>query len=260
MSGFWTGVAQTAIGSGIGFGLGVLAFHYQQKRLAKLRSDADWRAALDALNRLSTAAGANIEALAIVKLGLVNAMRPEVEKMKAASDDIYETPPAERAGKLLELKTLSESFQHFYMSSPRTSVMPPPNPGEYSSLSKDMPALSLFVHRSIGMMREINERIDSRNALIAEHAREGGTGGGMTGERLLYYSGMLADEGKAVCIFVDDAMYLWRLVAEQVKAYMTQMAKGEHFVEYQLVPKAEAALPKEELFPAMRAQLVTFED
>lgn len=35
--------------------------------------------------------------------------------------------------------------------------------------------------------------------------------------------------------------------------------KGEHFLEYQLVPMAVAALPEEELFPAMRAQLATFE-
>lgn len=259
MSEFWFGVAQTAIGSGIGFGLGILAFHYQQKRQADLEAKADLRRALDALNRLTTTAGANIEALANSKLQLTDAMRPEVEKMKTASVDIFDTQPADRPKKLIALKALSESLLHFYMSLPQTSIMPPPSASEYSPLSKDMPALSLFVHRAMGMMQELNERIVSRNSLIAEHAREGGTGAGMSGERLLYYSSMLAGEGEAICIHVDDAIDFWRLVADQVTAYMTHKAKGEPYIEYQLVPKAIEALPKEELFPAMRAQLVTFD-
>ena len=137
--------------------------------------------------------------------------------------------------------------------------MPPPNVGEYSSLSKDMPALSRFVHRAMGMMQDLNERIVSRNALIAEHAREGGTAAGMSGERLMYYSSMLAGEGEAICVHVDDALNLWRLVLDQIKAYMTTKAKGEHFLEYQLVPKAIEAMPEEELFPLMREQMATFE-
>lgn len=260
MSEFWIGVAQTAVGSGMGFGLGILAFHYQQKRQADLQSQADWRRALDALNRLSTTAGANIEALANSKLQLIDSMRPEIEKMKTASIDIYDAQPASCPKKLLALKALSESLQHFYMSLPQTSIMPPPNASEYSTLSKDMPALSLFVHRAMGMMQELNERIVSRNSLIAEHARENGTGAGMSGERLLYYSSMLADEGEAICVHVDDAIDFWRLVTDQVTAYMTHKAKGEPYIEYQLVPKAIEALPKEELFPAMRGQLVTFDN
>ncbi|MBM07560.1 MAG: hypothetical protein CMH88_14630 [Oceanibulbus sp.] len=260
MSEFLLGVVQTAIGSGIGFGLGILAFHYQQKRQADLQSKADWRRALGALNRLSTAAGANIEALANSKLQLIDAMRPEVEQMKTASNDIFDIRPEDRAKKLPDLMALSESLLHFYMSLPQTSIMPPPNSIEYSSLSTDMPALSLFVHRATGMMQELNERIVSRNSLIAEHARELGAGAGMTGERLLYYSSMLAGEGEAISVHVDDAIDLWRLVADQVTEYMKHKAKGEPYIEYQLVPKAIEALPKEELFPAMRAQLVTFAD
>lgn len=259
MSDFWLGVAQTAIGSGLGFLFGIGAFHYQQHRQAKKKETEDWRAALDALHRLSTAAGANIEALANAKLQLINDLRPEVEKMKAASKEVYDTPPADRPKRLPALKALSETFLHFYISLPQTSVMPPPKVGEYSSLSKDMPALSLFVHRAMGMMQELNERILSRNALIAEHAREGGTGAGMSSERLLYFSGMLAGEGEAICIQVDYALNIWRLVLDQIKAYMTTKAKGEHFLEYQLVPEALEVMPNEELFPLMRKQLATFE-
>jgi hypothetical protein len=257
---FLLGVAQTAIGSGLAFLLGIGAFHYQQHLQSESQSKKDWRAALDALNRLNMAAGANIEALANAKLQFIYALHPEVKMMKDSSQKIYEMPIPERADDLQSLKTLSETLQHFYMSFPRTSIMPPPVVVEYSSLGKEMPMLSLFVHRAMGMMQELNERIMSRNALIAEHAREGGKGEGMNGERLMYFSRMLADEGAAICIHTDDALDFWRLVSDQVKAYMTHKAKGEQFIEYELVPKALDALPKDELFPLMREQLVTFEN
>lgn len=259
MSEFWLGAAQTALGSGIGFGFGIFAFHYQQKRQAELQSKADWRRALGALNRLSTVAGANIEALALCKLQSLNAMAPEVVRMKQATVDIFDTPPADCHKKMLDLKALSESFRYFYMSLPQTSVMHPPDASEYSFVSHDMPALSVFVHRAMGMMQELNERIISRNLLIAEHAREGGTSTGMTGNRLIYFSSMLADEGEAICLHVDEAIEFWRLTSDQVKAYMTQRAKGEPYIEFQLVQKAIEALPEEELFPLLRRQLVTFE-
>jgi len=255
MSEIWLGVAQVAIGSGLGFMLGIAAFHYQQCLQSKRQAKEGWRAALDALNRLNVAACANIEALANTKLQFVDALQPEVKKMKGASNDIYNSSLADRAKKLPALKAMSESLLHFYMCYPRTSVMPPPGVAEYSSLGKEMPALSLFVHRAMGMMQELNERIVSRNSLIAEHAREGGTGSGMSGERLIYYSSMLADEGEAICVHTDYALDFWRLVIDQVRAYVTQKAKGEHFVEYELVPNALGALPSEELFPWMREQL-----
>jgi len=136
---FWLGVVQTAIGSAVGFVLGIGAFHYQQQLQSKKEANNDWKAALDALNRLTTAAGANIEGLANHKLQLINDIRPEVEKMKAACKKVYDTPPAGRVRIVPALKTLSESMLHFYQSLPRISVMQPPDVGEYSSLSREMP-------------------------------------------------------------------------------------------------------------------------
>lgn len=256
---FWLGVAQTTIGSTLGFALGIGAFHYQQHLQSKTRNMGDWRAALDALNRLNIAAGVNIEALANSKLQFINDMRPEVEQMKAASIKVYDAPRSEQETQVAALKTLSESLLHFYMSLPRTSVMLPPAVDEYSSLSKDMPALATFVHRAMEMMRELNEHIKSRNALVAEHAREGGMGAGMTSERLIYYSSMLAGEGRAIFEQTDFALDFWRLVLDQIETYMTVKARGEHFLQYRLVPKAEEAMPREELFPLMREQLMRFD-
>ncbi len=255
---FWLGVVQTTIGSAVGFMFGIFAFHHQQRLQSDKKKKNDWLAALDALCRLSTAAGANIEALANSKLQLINDLRAEVEKMKSATEEAYKTPGPERVKKIPELLALSESMQHFYMSLPETSVMDPPEFGEYSSLSKDMPALTMFVHRAMGMMKEQNEHIRSRNALIAQHAHESGTGNGMTMERVLYYSTMLSGQGEAICELTDFALDFWRLILDQIKAYKTAKAEGEHILEYELVPKAVKAMPKEELFPLMRKQLVTF--
>jgi hypothetical protein len=238
--------------------LGICAFHYQQKLQSAKKEMDDWRAALNALNRLTTVAGANIEALALTKLQFVNNLRPEVEKMKAIVVEVYDLPVDERAEKIPDMKALSVSMLHFYLSFPRTSVMSPPEISEYSALSKDMPALTLFVHRAMGMMQEINERIASRNALIADHAREGGTGDGMSGERLIYYSSMLSGEGEAICEHTDFALDFWRLVLDQIQAYMKAKGAGQQALEYKLVPKAIEAMPKEELFPLMRKQLTSF--
>ena len=68
-SDFWLGVAQTAIGSSLGFILGIGAFRYQQHRQSSMKKQDDWWAALDALNRLTMSAGANLEALASARAG-----------------------------------------------------------------------------------------------------------------------------------------------------------------------------------------------
>jgi len=110
----------------------------------------------------------------------------------------------------------------------------------------------------MGMMQELNEQIRTRNAFIAQQAQEGGTGDGMTAERVIYYSTMLSGIGESVCEHTDFALDFWRLVLDQIKAYMTAKAKGEHFLDFKLVPEAVKAMPKEELFPLMREQLATF--
>ncbi|MBO6827352.1 MAG: hypothetical protein JJ879_14190 [Sneathiella sp.] len=256
---FWLGVLQTGIGSGLGFMFGIGAFHYQLHKQSNKEKKEDWRASLDALNRLTMSAGANIEALANSKRQLIDDLKPEVETMKRAVSECYDTPLAERKSKILSLISTSEALRHFYMSLPKNSVMPPPDFSEYSSLGKNMPVLTLFVHRAMGMMVEINDQIDSRNTLIAEHSRENGTGEGMTAEHVVYYTTMLADKGEAIYEHTDFALDFWRLVIDQVKAYITAKAKGEHYLAFEFVPMAEKAMPKEELFPLMRGQLVSFD-
>lgn len=253
---FWVGVAQSAIGSGVGFAFGICAFHYQQKRQDAKKENGARMAALDALNRLTNAAGANIETLVNFKLQYINDLKPEVALMKAASMKAYETPFEERDECIPSLNTLISSMRFFYMSFPPSFVMQPPEFVDYSSLSKDMPALLQFVHRAMGMTQEINDRIESRNARLAESARENSAG--MNAGRVLYYTNMLSDEGNSICEHVDYALDFWRLVIEQIEAYGTgKKDTGVHLIRYQMLPKAAEAMPDEELFPKMREQLKT---
>lgn len=249
------------MGSGIAFVPGIRAFHYQQRRQAEKKEEDDRRAALNALNLLSIAAVANIEVLALTKLQFINNMQPEIEKMKAVVEEIYNTTRStNRAKNILALKVLSASLRYFYKHLPRISVMPPPDVGEYSSPGKDMPALTLFVHRAKEAMRELNERIKSRNAHIAGHVRERETGAGMSNAHLIHYSLMLASKGQAICVLVDYDLGFWRLVLDQVNAYMTTKAKDKHFPEHKMAPGDVEAMPKDKLFPRLREQLVTFDD
>jgi len=255
---FWLGVTQTAIGSGLGFALGIGAFHYQQKRQSAKKEASDRQAAHDALNRLINTAGANIEALVISKLQILNYLKPEVENMKAAVEEIRIMPVEERQENISDLINLSGSNRHFYLSFQRNSVMMPPEYSEYSLLSKDMPALSMFVHRAMAMMQDINERIMSRNGLMAEFARENGMG--VTAERIIYFSSMLSGESEAICKNTDFALNFWRLVLDQIGAYRAVKDVGGHLLKFELTPKADEAMPQKELFPPMREQLTTFTD
>lgn len=257
--GFWVGVAQTAIGSGLGFGLGILAFHYQQRRQGAKEEADRWRSTLDALNRLMAAAGANIEALANTKIQILSALRPELEGMKTALAAYHEAPSEQRQQRIENLMTAASDMRAFYMTVPRTMTMLPPEPTEISSLSAEMPALTMFVHRAVGMMHELNDIAGMRNQLIAEQARESGNGEGVKERRFIYFVTMLTGQAEALCEYADFSLDFWRLVREQVRAYMTTKGAGQPFLDYKLVPAAEAALPAEELFPLAKAQLVTFD-
>lgn len=258
MSEFWLGVLQSAIGSGLGFGFGIVAFHYQQKRQSANDAQNRWLASLDALNRLTNTAAANIEALVNCKLQFAINLMPEVDQMGAASIAAFDAPEEKRIEHTENLIKLSNSMRYFYLSFAQVSVMQPPEYSNYSALSKDMPALPLFAHRAVGMTHEINEHIVSRNELIADQARESGIGGGMSGQRVLYFASMLSGQGKGICENIEFALDFWRLVLDQIDAYRSKEGAGGHLLSYELIPKAAEAMPKEELFPAMREQLAKF--
>lgn len=261
MDNFWLGVLQTFIGSSLGFGLGVVAFHYQQKHQSAQRAKEDWRAALDALHRLDIAAGANIESLAVMKLlPLTSQMAEECRGMKEASDEAYNAPTSQRKGAVTKLRHLSVSSRYFYHTIVKPVVMPVPEFREYSALSKDMPALSLFVHRAMGMTQTFDEVTETRNRFNSERAREDMVGNGINEERFIYYAGMLSSTGLLMHQYVDNALGCWMIVRDQIQAFVEKKAGDQSFQRYQIVPNAARVLPKDELFPLMREQMATFEN
>jgi len=80
----------------------------------------------------------------------------------------------------------------------------------------------------------------------------------MTALRFMYYVSMLTSLAVAIREHSDFALDFWRLVRDQIGAYMAVHAKDENLSEYSVAPGALECMPNHELFPLMREQLVTF--
>lgn len=254
---FGLSILETAIGAGLGFALGLAAFHYQHKREKEAEDEEAQQAALDALNRLSQAAGLNIEALANLKLQIVKDLEPEVAMMQEAVDAYYDDTTPGRASRIPGMKSMSESLQHFYKTIPNVMVMPAPDFREFSLLSHEMPALTSFIHRGMGTLQEINEVTRMHNALIGEHARLG-TGVGMTAEQYVYYWSMLCGTGTHICQSVDNGIVFLKMAMEQIERYFKAKHKGKQYLSFEFAPVALELIPKDDLFPELRKQMATF--
>ena len=75
-------VIQTAIGSGLGFLLGMLAFRKQQETQTESDKKQKLRNSVDAINRLKTSAFANIESITESKLSIINNLKLDLEKIE----------------------------------------------------------------------------------------------------------------------------------------------------------------------------------
>mgnify|MGYP000300694912 CR=1 FL=1 len=255
---FLSEVAKAAIGSFLGFFLGLLAFGLQRRIQLRAAARGERLALLDALNRLITSAGANIEALVQLKLQLLDDLQPEADRVKEFAEAAFETEPLSRPAKVQELVELCSKMRYFYQSIQPVQIMPPPDFSEFSSVSRQMPALSLFVHRALGCMAECNRAGEARNVLISELAKENAAPHGLPAGRVLYFSQMLAGEASALVENTDFAMDFWRLVLDQLVAFENTLKKNEGLLRFELLPEVENAMPSEELFPKMREQLKQF--
>ncbi|MPY73100.1 MAG: hypothetical protein GEU87_02465 [Alphaproteobacteria bacterium] len=254
---FGIGILETAIGAALGFGLGLVAFHYQHKREKDTEANEAREAALSALNRVTQTAGLNIEALANLKLQIIEDIKPEVATMKEAVEAWYDADGAEREALFHEMRAISATLRSFYQTFTPLPIMPAPDFREFSLLTREMPVLTNYLHRAMSTMHEINEHIRERNSLVAGHAFENANG--ITAERFIYYSSMLSGLGEYLCQSVDNDLEFFRLTMEQVDRYMKANNEGANYLGFVLVDKAKQALPKENLFPALREQMVTFD-
>ncbi|MCZ4269904.1 hypothetical protein O4H48_18535 [Rhodobacteraceae bacterium G21628-S1] len=255
---FWSEVGKAAIGSFLGFFLGILAFGLQQRSHLRAAAREERLALLDALNRLITSAGANVEALVQLKLQLLDDLKPEADRVKELAEAAFESDPSSRPAKVQELVELCSTMRYFYQSVQPIQIMRPPDFSEFSSGSRQMPALSLFVHRALGCMEECNRAGEARNLLISELAKESAARHGLPEGRVLYFSQMLAGEANALVENTDFSMDFWRLVLDQLVAFENTLKRDEGLLRFELLPEVENAMPSEELFPKLREQLKKF--
>ncbi|WP_164644439.1 hypothetical protein [uncultured Shimia sp.] len=258
MSEFWQSVVQTAIGSSLGFGLGLIAFHYQQKSMRDESEEGSRLEAIGGMNRLVISAGSNVEAIANSKLQALSALAPEAEQIQRLSEASFDAKAENEHARLSELSKALGECRCFYLSLPQVHIMAPPHSSEYNLLLKEMPSLSLFAHRALGCMEQMNDQIGIRNDLIAEQARENKAGTGLSGERMRYFASMMSGASRGICENADFALNFWRLALDQCASYAKHAARPGECLGFELVPEAEKAMPTEEMFPLMRKQIVNF--
>lgn len=254
---FWLGVLQTAIGAGIGFGLGLVGFHYQSRAQRHENQKVAKDTANDALFRALQAATLNIETLANVKMQILEELRAETVIMRGLVERYHEADHEQKQGILREMKEASARFTSFYMTTPAPSALEPPAYSELSLVVRQMPALTGFLHRSMSTLHDVIDRIGERNDLIAQHAVENDAG--MSEHRFVYFMSMLTGLAYVICESVDDGLAFFMLVKQQAENYLNSLRSGETFAAYSIAEKALPYLPDENRFPTFRAQIREFD-
>ena len=249
----WTPIFQTGLGTFGGFVFGLIAFGIQQWFQRRANEKERDNSTIDALKRLLSCASSNIETIAMLKIQLIEPLEPEVKAMEDLVEKTYEDEK--------NIKALAEAtakLRHFFQTLPRAYELDPPAFSELSRVVDDMPGLTIFTHRGMSSMKELEAISSQRNDLIAEHAKENAAG--MNSHRLLYFMSMLTGQGRGLIEMADNAMAFFMLVVEQVESYLDYGVKLEGFTRYRLVDQATKRLPAKNRFPEMRRLLVDFNE
>lgn len=134
-------ILETAIGAGLGLLLGFVTLNCQHKREKWVVDEEAQQSALDSLSRFTQAAGLNIDALPNPKLKIIEYLEPEVAMMQEAIDAYPDNNSRSPAGRSSGLKTVSETYRHFYKTIPSVVMMLVPDFREFSLLEREMLAL-----------------------------------------------------------------------------------------------------------------------
>jgi len=250
----WMPIFQTALGTFGGFVFGLIAFgiqrHFQRRGDERERDNST----VDALKRLLSCASSNIETVAMLKIQLIEPLEPEVKAMEELVEKSYED-----ARNTATMRAATEKLRHFFQTLPRAYELEPPAFSELSRVVDDLPGLTIFTHRGMSSMKELEAISSQRNDLIAQYAKENAAGE-MNEHRFLYFTSMLTGQGRGLVEMGDNAMAFFMLVTEQVESYFDYGIKLEGFTRYRLVPEAVKRLPAKDRFPEMRKLLVDFNE
>ena len=259
---FALGIAETAIGAALGFGLGLVGFHYQQKRQKEAEEEEQDNAVWDALNRLLYASSLNIESLANLKIQSINSLAPEVVKMKEAMLRTASSHIKNQEFEINSLKEVSRNLDFFYFNIPPVSIMESPGYKEFSRVIHEMPALTTFVHRSKSSMADLNRQVKERNELVDAYVLEfiGLEDSNESRLRYLYFNKMLTDYADSICITVDDCLAFHQLIVDQLHFYLKKYKKGRSAFEFKLLDTVKEQMPSTLMFADLRSQIVEFQD
>jgi uncharacterized protein HemX len=124
---FGLGVAQTAIGAALGFGLGLVGFHYQHKREREAAELAAQKAAVEALNRAVQSVAVNIDTLVGIKRQVIKSLRPEAEAVQLALEKCTMAEPEQKEELARRVLFLFKDSGQLYQSHPSITAMALPD-------------------------------------------------------------------------------------------------------------------------------------
>lgn len=254
---FLLGVAETAIGAFLAFLLGFLAFILQQRHAAKANAELTRLESIDALNRITQTSGLNIESLVQTKLQLAEKLQPEVLEMMGLVRAYHDASIEERSDIYNDMRDRSSQYTSFYQSFTPLQIMEMPEVKEFSALLGEMPALTAYTHRAMATMRCTDEYIRDRNEMIAIHAVENASN--MPVARFIYHMSMLSGIGQYICQTIDDDLQFFCLAMDQVEFYMKANCAESQRLRFDFVDEVKRAIPAGDLFPALSAQMATFD-
>jgi ribosomal protein S11 len=253
---FGLGVAQTAIGAALGFGLGLVGFHYQHKREREAAELAAQKAAVEALNRAVQSVAVNIDTLVGIKRQVIKSLRPEAEAVQLALEKCTMAEPEQKEELARRVLFLFKDSGQLYQSHPSITAMALPDIKEFSLFNPDMPSLTTFMFLAMSQMTELDARASSRNILISEFARE--SAGGMNEKRAFYFASMISSESKAMCEAVDYSLGFCQLVMDQITDYMNAKHKDKPILQYFIRTDVITDLPDSKVFQSYQDQIVKF--
>tara|TARA_R110002049_G_scaffold230408_1_gene402519 strand:+ start:833 stop:1648 length:816 start_codon:yes stop_codon:yes gene_type:complete len=251
------GIGETALGSALGFFLGLVAFHYQQKRTKAAEETEAQQTAYDAVDRLAQSAALNIEAVAIVKNLLSAKLREDSSMMSEMTERFHEADVEKKPSIISEMKQKSSSLEQFFMFTPMITSSPFPSSDQYAVALREVPILNLLAFRAESIVSQINDIINKRNHIVEMYASA--LPNEMTVERYLYCVSMLSSSGNGITILLDDCLAMLRLVFDQCDKYLEAKAHGPRRHRYQIAPNALTALPPAGRFETLEAQIIEFE-
>ncbi len=246
LSGFAQDVSSTLIGALLGFVFALILSWLQARNLAKERATEERLRSISTLKRTIYVCAANVETLVNFKSQYALGLAEDANKLRPSID----------ARDINAVVSILPTLQVFFMGQPSVGFVELPSDEKFLFSMDDVPPLSGLIHRAQSIAAGLNERISSRNALIAEQARANGRG--MNEQEVVYFTLMLLAEAENILEICNQALFFYDLLHDQVHNYGRFRFSDGEFTKFELVEEMKPMMPPKDFLVGYRNQFVDF--